>query len=212
MVHLSAVRLRARPVGRDEGMTHSNCTLEFEDHRPLYDWLSRTSGAVAPAPVRVRPPQPDVHRALEALPRPARERGSVRGWDDPRMPTVLALRRRGLPEGVRNFLDKVGVGGKGHSAAEIEMLEHEVRDVLNRTAPRRFAVLRPIKVVIENYPQGRERRWRPSTTRKIPQPGRARCPSRASSGSSVTISWRNRRASSFASTPAARCVSATPTS
>src|SRR5207253_2360246 len=81
--------------------------------------------------------------------------GSVRGWDDPRMPTVSALRRRGFPpEGVRNFLDVVGVGGKGHSAAEIEMLEHEVRDVLNRAAPRRFAVLRPLRLVIENYPEG----------------------------------------------------------
>src|SRR5213078_2771762 len=81
--------------------------------------------------------------------------GYVRGWDDPRMPTVSALRRRGFPpEGVRNFLDIVGLGGKGQSAAEIEMLEHEVRDVLNRTAPRRFAVTRPLRLVIENYPQG----------------------------------------------------------
>ncbi|HSP72066.1 MAG TPA: glutamate--tRNA ligase family protein, partial [Gaiellaceae bacterium] len=79
----------------------------------------------------------------------------VRGWDDPRMPTVSALRRRGFPpEGLRNFLDAVGVGGKGRSAVEIEMLEHEVRDVLNRTTARRFAVLRPLKLVIENYPEG----------------------------------------------------------
>jgi glutaminyl-tRNA synthetase len=81
--------------------------------------------------------------------------GHVRGWDDPRMPTLAALRRRGFPpEGLRNFLDMVGLGGKGTSAAEIEMLEHEVRDVLNRTAPRRFAVLRPLRLVIENYPEG----------------------------------------------------------
>src|SRR5947208_13739180 len=71
------------------------------------------------------------------------------------MPTVSALRRRGFPaEGLLNFLDLVGVGGKGHSAVEIEALEHEVRDVLNRTAPRRFAVLRPMRLVIENYPEG----------------------------------------------------------
>ena len=81
--------------------------------------------------------------------------GYVRGWDDPRMPTVSALRRRGFPPaGVRNFLDVVGVGGKGKSAVEIEMLEHEVRDILNRTASRRFAVLRPLRVVIDNYPEG----------------------------------------------------------
>jgi glutaminyl-tRNA synthetase len=81
--------------------------------------------------------------------------GHVRGWDDPRMPTVSALRRRGFPpEGLRNFLDVVGVGSKGKTAVEIEMLEHEVRDVLNRDSARRFAVLRPLKLVIENYPEG----------------------------------------------------------
>jgi glutaminyl-tRNA synthetase len=79
----------------------------------------------------------------------------VRGWDDPRMPTLSALRRRGFPpEGLRNFLDMVSLGGRGTSAAEIEMLEHEVRDVLNRRALRRFAVLRPLRLVIENYPEG----------------------------------------------------------
>ena len=79
----------------------------------------------------------------------------MRGWDDPRMPTLSALRRRGFPpEGLRNFLDMVSLGGKGTSAAEIEMLEHEVRDVLNRRALRRFAVLRPLRLVIENYPEG----------------------------------------------------------
>jgi glutaminyl-tRNA synthetase len=139
-----------------EGITHSLCTLEFEDHRPLYDWL------IENLPVPSRPRQYEFARlnltytvlSKRVLGRLVSE-GSVRGWDDPRMPTVSALRRRGFPpEGVRNFLDVVGVGGKGHSAAEIEMLEHEVRDVLNRTAPRRFAVLRPLRLVIENYRQG----------------------------------------------------------
>src|SRR2546421_9453438 len=81
--------------------------------------------------------------------------GHVRGWDDPRMPTLAALRRRGFPpEGLRNFLDLVGLGGRGTGAAEIEMLEHEVRDVLNRSASRLFAVLHPLRLVIENYPEG----------------------------------------------------------
>jgi glutaminyl-tRNA synthetase len=139
-----------------EGVTHSLCTLEFEDHRPLYDWL------IENLPVPSRPHQYEFARlnltytvlSKRFLGRLVSE-GYVRGWDDPRMPTVSALRRRGFPaEGVRNFLGAVGVGGKGHSAVEIEMLEHEVRDVLNRTAPRRFAVLRPLKLVIENYPEG----------------------------------------------------------
>jgi glutaminyl-tRNA synthetase len=139
-----------------EGITHSICTLEFEDHRPLYDWL------IENLPVPSRPRQYEFARlnltytvlSKRFLGQLVNE-GHVRGWDDPRMPTVSALRRRGFPpKGVRNFLDAVGVGGKGHSAAEIEMLEHEVRDVLNRTAPRRFAVLRPLKLVIDNYPEG----------------------------------------------------------
>ena len=139
-----------------EGVTHSLCTLEFEDHRPLYDWL------IEHLPVPSRPRQYEFARlnltytvlSKRFLGRLVSE-GHVRGWDDPRMPTVSALRRRGFPaEGLRNFLDAVGVGGKGQSAVEIEMLEHEVRDVLNRIAPRRFAVLRPLKLVIENYPEG----------------------------------------------------------
>src|SRR5881397_2117914 len=138
-----------------EGITHSLCTLEFEDHRPLYDWL------IENLPVPSRPRQYEFSRlnftytvlSKRFLRRLVSE-GHVRGWDDPRMPTLAALRRRGFPpEGLRNFLDIVGLGGKGTSAAEIEMLEHEVRDVLNRRAPRRFAVLRPLKLVIDNYPE-----------------------------------------------------------
>ncbi len=139
-----------------EGVTHSLCTLEFEDHRPLYDWL------LEHLPVPSRPHQHEFARLnftytvlSKRFLRELVSNGHVRGWDDPRMPTLAALRRRGFPpEGIRSFLDAVGVGGKGASTAEIEMLEHEVRDVLNRTAPRRFAVLRPLRLVIENYPEG----------------------------------------------------------
>ena len=139
-----------------EGVTHSLCTLEFEDHRPLYDWL------LEHLPVPSRPQQYEFSRlnftytvlSKRFLGRLVSE-GHVRGWDDPRMPTLAALRRRGFPaEGLLNFLAIVGLGGKTTTAAEIEMLEHEVRDVLNRTAPRRFAVLRPLKLVLENYPEG----------------------------------------------------------
>ena len=139
-----------------EGITHSICTLEFEDHRPLYDWFLDN------LPVPSRPRQYEFARlnlpytllSKRVLARLVNE-GHVRGWDDPRMPTVSALRRRGFPaEGVRNFLDAVGVGGKGQSAVEVEMLDHAVRDVLNRSTQRRFGVLHPLKLVIENYPEG----------------------------------------------------------
>ncbi|MGZ4384100.1 MAG: glutamine--tRNA ligase/YqeY domain fusion protein [Gaiellaceae bacterium] len=138
-----------------EGITHSICTLEFEDHRPLYDWL------IENLPVPSRPHQYEFARlnltytvlSKRVLLRLVTE-GHVRGWDDPRMPTISALRRRGFPaEGIRDLATMVGVS-KNDSVVEIEMLEHAVRDVLNRTALRRFAVLRPLKLVIENYPEG----------------------------------------------------------
>jgi glutaminyl-tRNA synthetase len=138
-----------------EGVTHSLCTLEFEGHRPLYDWL------IEHLPVPSRPHQYEfarlslTHTVLSKrfLLRLVTE-GHVRGWDDPRMPTISGLRRRGFPpEGIRNFATEVGVA-KSDSVHEMALLEHSVREVLNRQAPRRFAVLDPLKVVIENYPDG----------------------------------------------------------
>ena len=138
-----------------EHITHSICTLEFQDHRPLYDWF------IENLPVPARPRQYEFARlnlthtvlSKRVLLRLVNE-GHVHGWDDPRMPTLSGLRRRGFPaEGVRDFAGMIGVA-RADSVVEIEMLEHAVRDVLNRTALRRFAVLDPIKVVIENYPEG----------------------------------------------------------
>ncbi len=138
-----------------EGVTHSVCTLEFEDHRPLYDWL------IENLPVPSRPRQYEFARlnltytvlSKRVLLRLVNE-GYVHGWDDPRMPTISGLRRRGFPaEGIRDFAAVIGVA-KADSVVEMGVLEHAVRDVLNRTAPRRFAVLDPLKVVIENYPEG----------------------------------------------------------
>ena len=138
-----------------EGITHSICTLEFEAHRPLYDWLLQN------LPVPAVPHQYEFARlnlthtvlSKRVLLRLVNE-GFVRGWDDPRMPTMSALRRRGFPaEGVRDFATLVGVA-KADNTVEVEMLEHAVRGVLNRGALRRFAVLDPLKVVIENYPEG----------------------------------------------------------
>ncbi len=139
-----------------EGVTHSICTLEFEAHRPLYDWL------IEHLPVPSRPRQYEFARlnltftvlSKRFLLRLVDE-GRVRGWDDPRMPTISGLRRRGFPaEGIRDFAEMVGVT-KTDSVIEYALLEHAVRSVLNRTAQRRFGVLDPIKVVIDNYPDGR---------------------------------------------------------
>jgi glutaminyl-tRNA synthetase len=138
-----------------EGVTHSICTLEFDVHRPLYDWL------IDNLPVPSRPRQYEFARlnltytvlSKRVLLRLVNE-GLVRGWDDPRMPTVSGLRRRGFPaEGIRDFAAMIGVA-KADSVVEVGQLEHAVRGVLNRTAPRRFGVLDPLKVVIENYPEG----------------------------------------------------------
>jgi glutaminyl-tRNA synthetase len=138
-----------------EGVTHSICTLEFEIHRPLYDWL------IEHLPVPSTPHQHEFARLnLTYVVMSKRfllrlvQGGSVRGWDDPRMPTISGMRRRGYPaEGIRNFATEVGVA-KDNAVHEYAMLEHSIRDVLNRTAERRFGVLDPLKLVIENYPEG----------------------------------------------------------
>ena len=138
-----------------EGITHSICTLEFEDHRPLYDWFLDN------LPVPARPHQYEFARlnltytvlSKRVLTELVRQ-GHVSGWDDPRMPTLAGLRRRGVPpSAIREFVKRVGVA-KANSVVDVAMLEHAIREVLNRTAMRRMAVLRPLRVIIENYPEG----------------------------------------------------------
>jgi glutaminyl-tRNA synthetase len=138
-----------------EGITHSICTLEFEDHRPLYEWL------LDKLPVPSKPRQYEFarlsltytllsKRVLTELVRG----GHVAGWDDPRMPTIAGLKRRGVPPAaIREFVKRIGVA-KANSVVDVNMLEFSIRETLNRTALRRMAVLRPLKVVIENYPEG----------------------------------------------------------
>ena len=138
-----------------EHITHSICTLEFEDHRPLYDWF------LEHLPVPSRPRQYEFarlnmshtilsKRVLTELVRG----GHVAGWDDPRMPTLAGLRRRGVPPtAIRDFVKRIGVA-KANSVVDASMFDFSVREVLNKTALRRMAVLRPLKVVIENYPEG----------------------------------------------------------
>ncbi len=138
-----------------EGITHSVCTLEFEDHRPLYDWV------VAESEAPHRPQQIEFARLnltftvmskrklLELV-----AKKLVAGWDDPRLPTIKGLRRRGYtPEAIRAFCNHIGVG-KRDAVVELQLLEHFIRENLNRHSPRVMAVLRPLKVIIDNYPEG----------------------------------------------------------
>jgi glutaminyl-tRNA synthetase len=139
-----------------EGVTHSICTLEFEDHRPLYDWLLENLS------VPSRPRQYEFARlnlsytvlSKRVLTELVRQ-GHVAGWDDPRMPTLAGLRRRGVPpEAIRDFVKRIGVA-KANSVVDVALFEHTIREALNKSAVRRMAVLRPLKVVIENHPEGR---------------------------------------------------------
>jgi glutaminyl-tRNA synthetase len=136
-----------------EGITHSICTLEFEDHRPLYDWFIEKLGIYAPQQIEfARLNLTHTVMSKRKLGRLVKE-GHVSGWDDPRMPTLSAMRRRGYtPEAIRNFVDAVGVS-KANSVVEAALLEYYIRDDLNHRAPRAMAILDPIKVVIENYPE-----------------------------------------------------------
>ncbi|HEY4986251.1 MAG TPA: glutamine--tRNA ligase/YqeY domain fusion protein [Bradyrhizobium sp.] len=138
-----------------EGITHSICTLEFEDHRPLYDWF------LEQLPVPSKPHQYEFARlnltytllSKRVLTQLVRD-GHVSGWDDPRMPTIAGLKRRGVPPAaVREFVKRIGVA-KANSVVDVGMLEFCIREELNRRALRRMAVLKPLKVVIENYPEG----------------------------------------------------------
>src|ERR1043165_6908935 len=144
------------PSDAIEHITHSLCTLEYEDHRPLYDW------AVDNTPVPSKPRQIEFarlnlsytvmskRRLLELV-----QEKHVSGWDDPRMPTIVGMRRRGYtPESIRAFCERIGVA-KRENIVDVALLEHAVREDLNRTAPRVMGVLNPLRVVIENYPEGK---------------------------------------------------------
>ncbi len=138
-----------------EGITHSLCTLEFEDHRPLYDWVLREcevschSQQIEFARLNLAHTVLSKRKLLQLV-----EEGHVNGWDDPRLPTLKGLRRRGYtPAAIRNFCERVGVA-KRDSVIEMGVLEHAIREDLNRSADRVMAVLHPVKIIIENYPEG----------------------------------------------------------
>ena len=160
-----------------EGVTHSLCSLEFEDHRPLYDWL------IDNLPVLSRPRQYEFARlnltytvlSKRFLTELVRE-GRVTGWDDPRMPTLAGLRRRGVPApAVRDFVRRAGVA-RANSVVDVAMFEHSVREHLNKAAPRRMAVLRPLKLVIANYPSGQTEELEAVNNPEDPAAGSRRIP------------------------------------
>ena len=137
-----------------ERITHSICTLEFQDHRPLYDWFLDQLGVYHPqqiefARLNLSYTVMSKRKLLQLV-----ENGQVSGWDDPRMPTIAGMRRRGYtPSSIRDFCDRIGVA-KTDSTIDVALLEHCIRDDLNRTTPRVMAVLNPLRVVIDNYPDG----------------------------------------------------------
>jgi len=159
-----------------EGITHSICTLEFEDHRPLYDWFLDRLNVYHPrqiefARLNLSYTVLSKRKLLQLV-----NEGHVTGWDDPRMPTLSGLRRRGYtPESIREFCDRIGVA-KANSMADLALLEHCIREDLNKRAHRVMAVLRPLKVVIDNYPEGRVENLEAENNPEDPSAGMRKIP------------------------------------
>jgi glutaminyl-tRNA synthetase len=159
-----------------EGVTHSLCTLEYEDHRPLYDWYVQALGIYAPrqiefARLNLSHTVMSKRKLLTLV-----EDRLVSSWDDPRMPTLAGLRRRGYtPESLRDFAERIGVA-KADNLVEVALLEHCIREDLNRRAERRLAVLRPLRLVIENYPEGQVEEFEAVNNPEDPAAGVRRLP------------------------------------
>jgi glutaminyl-tRNA synthetase len=161
-----------------EGITHSICTLEFEVHRPLYDWFLQALDLARVHPLQREFARLNVTYTIMSKRRLLRlvQEGKVRGWDDPRMPTISGMRRRGYPaEAIRNFCDRIGVA-KRENTVELGLLEYFVRNDLNRRAPRAMAVLRPLKVVIDNYPDDRTEEFEAVNNPEDPGAGARKVP------------------------------------
>ncbi len=159
-----------------EGITHSICTLEFEDHRPLYDWYIEQLGIYHPQQIEfdrlnITYTMMSKRKLLALV-----ENGHVRGWDDPRMPTLSGMRRRGYtPEAIRSFCGALGVS-KTTGTVELRLLEHHVREDLNKRALRMMAVLRPLRVVIDNYPEGQTEEMEAVNNPEDPSAGTRKVP------------------------------------
>lgn len=161
-----------------EGITHSICTLEFEDHRPLYDWVLKEVGWWETPPQQIEFARLNItntvmsKRHLKALV----DDGVVDGWDDPRMPTIAGLRRRGYtPEAIRDFCERIGVA-KSNSTVEVSLLEHCVREDLKAKVPSRNVIENPIKVVITNYPEDQSEMVELENNKEVPEMGTRQIP------------------------------------
>ena len=161
-----------------EGITHSICTLEFEDHRPLYDWVLQEIGKWPTPPQQIEFARLNLtntvmsKRYLKAMV----DDGTVDGWDDPRMPTIAGIRRRGYtPEAVRDFCERIGVS-KANSTVDISLLEHCVREDLKQQVENRNVVENPIKVVITNYPEDQTEEMEIENNREVPEMGNRTVP------------------------------------
>ncbi len=160
-----------------EGITHSLCSLEFENHRPLYDWVVENI-RFDPKPKQREFARLNVTHTVmsKRYLRQLVETGLVDGWDDPRMPTLCGLRRRGYtPAAIFDFVDRAGVA-KAYSVVDIELLEHCIREELNATAPRRIAVMKPVKLVVDNYPDDKVEYFEVSNNPQNPEAGTRKIP------------------------------------
>jgi glutaminyl-tRNA synthetase len=161
-----------------EGVTHSICTLEFEDLRPMYDWSIREVGWWPDPPKQIEFARLNLTHFLmsKRLLKKLVDDGSVDGWDDPRMPTIAGIRRRGYtPEAVRDFCERIGVA-KANSMVEVELLEHCVREDLQEKVPSRNVVFDPVKVVITNYPEDETEECEMENNRNVPEMGMRNVP------------------------------------
>ncbi|MBR2512070.1 MAG: glutamine--tRNA ligase/YqeY domain fusion protein [Firmicutes bacterium] len=161
-----------------EGITHSICTLEFEDHRPLYDWSIKEVGWWPNPPQQIEFARLDITNMVmsKRLLKGFVDDGIVEGWDDPRMPTIAGLRRRGYtPEAIRDFCERIGVA-KANSVVDIALLEHCIREDLKDKVPSRNVVFDPIKIVITNYPEGQTEEMEMENNRNVPEMGNRKVP------------------------------------
>ena len=161
-----------------EGITHSICTLEFEDHRPLYDWSLKEVGWWPNPPQQIEFARLDLTNTVmsKRLLKGLVDDGVVDGWDDPRMPTIAGLRRRGYtPEAIRDFCERIGVA-KANSLVDIALLEHCIREDLQSRVPSRNVVFDPIKIVITNYPEDQTEEMEMENNRNVPEMGKRMVP------------------------------------